>query len=353
MPKTRVAVIKTSPDTVIDDFGRLMRLASYTDSVSAGYETALNIDLSWHHFFPASSATPWQLNGVLNTLIKDGYSCERLYACYGKTSGLSVHKGEVLNRHVSVIERYGIRNIHLDEGEKWVRYEPETPLRILSNVYPDGIYIPERFIDSSIIHLTTLKTDALAAVSGAVHTSFKTLLDEKSNRSYPVYHEALVDALIIAKDVFQGIFAVMDGVFAGEGPGPLSYMPHEKNIILASSDMVALDAVAATLMGFDPLSIPFIRLAHETGLGRGDMNEIEVLGEDISGINFHFSVEQTGMDYRVRRMGKAFASSFLAPFSRLISTLYNDFYWYVHVGEKRIRNAMKGEWGKLFEGYRK
>ena len=353
MNKTRVAVLKTSPETVVGDYGRLMRLVSYTDTIVPGNETALNIDLSWHHFFPGSSATPWQLDGVLNTLIEDGFTSEQLYACCATKSGISTLKGEVLNRYVPVIERYGIRNIHLNKGGKRIRYVPKTPLRAVSKVYPDGIPVPGRFIGSSAVQLTTLKTDALVTVAGAVHTTFKNLLDERSTSAYPEYHEAMVDALTIAKDVYKGVFAVMDGVFAAEGPGPLSYMPHEKNIILASSDMVALDAVAASLMGFDPLSIPFIRLAHESGIGTGDMNEIEVAGDDITGLNFHFALKQAGMDYRIRTMGKALAGSFLAPVSQFMSTAYNDFYWYVHTGEERIKNAMKGDWGKLFEDYRK
>ena len=48
--------------------------------------------------------------------------------------------------------------------------------------------------------------------------------------------------------------------------------------ILASSDQVAIDAVAAKLMGFDPMALKFIRLAHERGLGVGDPRDIEIVG---------------------------------------------------------------------------
>ena len=52
-----------------------------------------------------------------------------------------------------------------------------------------------------------------------------------------------------------------------------------KNVILASADQVAIDAVAAKLMGFDPMSIKYIRLAHEAGLGVGRPEEIEIVGD--------------------------------------------------------------------------
>ena len=82
---------------------------------------------------------------------------------------------------------------------------------------------------------------------------------------------------------------MMDGAFAGDGPGPRAMRWHVKNLLLASADQVAIDAVAARLMGFDPMSIKFIRLAHDAGLGCGDPREIVIAGEDLSGVNWRFS----------------------------------------------------------------
>ena len=73
---------------------------------------------------------------------------------------------------------------------------------------------------------------------------------------------------------------MMDGTTAGNGPGPRIMEPVRKDVLLASADQVAIDAVAAKLMGFDPLSIPYIRLAHEAGLGVGRPDEIEIVGDE-------------------------------------------------------------------------
>ena len=93
--------------------------------------------------------------------------------------------------------------------------------------------------------------------------AFGGLLNERRHWTHPVIHETLVDLLMIQKKIHRGIFAVMDGTFAGDGPGPRCMIPHVKNVILASADQVAIDAVAAKLMGFDPMTIKYIRLAHE------------------------------------------------------------------------------------------
>src|SRR5919201_2779018 len=71
--------------------------------------------------------------------------------------------------------------------------------------------------------------------------------------------------------------------------------PEIKNVILASGDQVAIDAVAAKLMGFDPLSISYIRRAHDAGLGIGDPRDIELVGDpDLAAESWGFTVGDNG-----------------------------------------------------------
>src|SRR5438477_4843751 len=105
--------------------------------------------------------------------------------------------------------------------------------------------------------------------------AFGGLLNTRRHYTHSWIHETLVDLLAIQKEIHSGIFAVMDGTTAGNGPGPRTMYPVVKNVMLTSSDQVAIDAVAAKLMGFDPLSIGYIRRAHDAGLGIGNPREIE------------------------------------------------------------------------------
>jgi hypothetical protein len=136
--------------------------------------------------------------------------------------------------------------------------------------------------------------------------------------------------------------------------------PHIKNYILASADQVALDAVAAKMMGFDPMKLKFIRLAHERGLGCGDMTELDVVGEDISDVNFHFKENQETLASRGQKMiyhgplkplENVLLHSFIAPWSYYASRLYHDAFWYPFVGKPRVRRILQTEWGKLFQQY--
>jgi len=165
---------------------------------------------------------------------------------------------------------------------------------------------------------------------------------------------------MIQQDIHPGIFAVMDGTFAGDGPGPRAMRWHEKDILLASSDQVAIDAISAKLQGFDPLSIPFIRIADEMDLGVGDPKEIEIVGYDIEQEKpWHFVQEDTfasrgqKMIYHgwLKPLEKPLLQSPIAPWSFFASNFYHNVYWYPFVGRKRVEAALKTKWGKLFASY--
>ncbi len=80
-----VAVLRTSPETVLDDYHRLMNLAGYRDGISKEADTALKVNISWHFFYPGSSTTPWQLEGVIRAMKRDGYNPALIHACHNRT----------------------------------------------------------------------------------------------------------------------------------------------------------------------------------------------------------------------------------------------------------------------------
>ena len=69
----KVAVLKTTPDTVLEDYRQLMHLAGYEEALPKDVETILKINVSWQTWYPACSTVPWQLEGVIKTMQDDGY----------------------------------------------------------------------------------------------------------------------------------------------------------------------------------------------------------------------------------------------------------------------------------------
>ena len=298
---------------------------------------------------------------MTSALLEDGYSKDKLYGCHNRTVVVSARRGELANKQKQVVvDKFGLRNIHLyEKGEEWIRYTPKAKMLALDRVYPEGIRIPKRLIGPNVIHLPTMKTHVFTTITGAMKNAFRGLLFEKRHWTHSVIHETLVDLLAIQKQIHPGLFAVMDGTFAGDGPGPRCMAPHVKNYILASGDMVAIYAVAAKMMGFDPLSIKFIRLAHEQGLGCGDVKEIEVVGEDISSVNFHFHVGDTFASHGqkmiywgpLKALEHLLLRTVVALWSYAASYLYHDVYWYNVVGRARVKKALQTDRGKLFASY--
>ena len=368
MSNSKVAVLQTSPQTVLADYHRLMNLAGYQGVVAKDADTALKINISWHFFFPGSSTTPWQLEGVVRAMEGDGYDPDLIHACHNRTVVIDAYLGERENKQLNVVEAHGLRNIHLYEGEEWIHIRDAVgdladDFLCLNDVYPDGFYIPKRFIGENIIHLPTVKTHVFTTTTGAMKNAFGGLLNERRHWTHPVIHETLVDLLMIQKKIHRGVFAVMDGTFAGDGPGPRCMMPHVKNVILASADQVAIDATAAKMMGFDPMEIKYIRLAHELGLGCGDPRDIEIVGDQAAGeANWGFVGPYQKMTFASRMQHKIYwgplkkpmewsLKTVLAPWSYIASVLYHDSFWYPFFGKNKMRAVLDSGWGRLFRNW--
>ena len=370
MNKSTVAVLETSTGTVLRDYHELMNLAGYQQALPKDRETALKINISWHFFFPAASTTPWQLDGVIRALKQDGYDMGRVHGCHNRTVVIDAHLGERENKQVNVTQAHGLRNIHLYENEEWIDVREAVgdladKFICLNKVYPDGFMIPKRFIGENIIHLPTVKTHIFTTMTGAMKNAFGGLLNERRHWTHPVIHETLVDLLMIQKKIHSGVFAVMDGTFAGDGPGPRCMIPHIKNVLLASSDQVAIDAVAAKLMGFDPLSdVKFIRLAHERGLGCGEVRDLNIVGRpDLLEKPWGFVGPFKKMTFASRMQHRIYWGSlrrpllwslktFLAPWSYIASVLYHDSFWYP-THQEIVHKILHSDWGRLFHNWDK
>ena len=208
------------------------------------------------------------------------------------------------------------------------------------------------------MHLPTVKTHGHTVMTGAIKNSFGGLITKRRHHCHKMIHEVLVDLLQIQKEIHTGIFAAMDGTVCGDGEGPRTMVPRIKNYILASSDQVAIDAISAKLMGFDPLKIPFIKLSHDRGLGCGDVDQIDIAGEDISKVNFHFKTGKSPViffDQLFRNRAKSVEHAlFHSPLFRLCvlgSEFYHDRLWYNTVGKMRVSRFMDTGWGNLFKRY--
>jgi len=385
--KSQVFIVKTSPKTVLDDYKNLMHLTNYEKFYNKDENIIIKLNLSWSKFFPACSSPPWQVEGVLKTMVEDGYNPKKIFSAENRTVVTNIEKGLKGNKWGLIFDKYGVWFVPLTRipfvpyeslRSKFLTLKNKSLHALDSKIFPEGFLIPKFYVGKSIIHLPTMKTHghtgaiggALKQTSGemkqggitcAMKNAFGGLLTKRRHFSHQYMSEVLVDLLIIQKQIHPNILAVVDGTVCGDGAGPRTMIPRIKNMILAGYDQVAVDTIVAKMMGFEPLELPAIRMAHEEGLGCGDFKQIEIIGEDISKLNWNFKVKRSIViwgDQMVRKgplqfLYPLFKSElfFLGP--TYASMIFHDMLWYPTIGKRRVRKFLQSEWGKTFLNYPK
>src|SRR5438093_10356557 len=132
MNKSKGEILKTTPETVVEDYVRLMEMAGMEDYLDKSSATILKDNISWHFPFPAANTTPWQLEGTILALQKHGY--KDLVCVQNKTVVTNAFKGEDLNKYVPIFNKYNITVLFnfKDEDMKWIQYEPKAKMNVLN-----------------------------------------------------------------------------------------------------------------------------------------------------------------------------------------------------------------------------
>lgn len=362
MAKAKVAILRTKPETIIEDYIRVCELADIKGALDTSTKTILKDNITWHNVMPGVNTTPWQLEGTIKSLKQAGL--DDLVAVHNHTVVTVPERGEKQLKFEPIYQKYGIPVLFnfREDHMKWVEFKPKFRTLALHKIFPEGIKIPDYFMGKNIVQLPTMKTHSYTTYTGALKNAFGGLLNYKRHYTHTWIHETLVDLLAIGREIHSGMFATMDGTTAGSGPGPRTVIPHDKNIILASADQVAIDSVAATMMGFDWSKLPCIALAHEHGLGIGDPREIEVVGDvEASKENYHFEVGvnfATGVgrilwhDTPLKVLQPLFFHTPLVHIFIFASEMYHDKVWYQLNGTKVVNRWMaESPWGQLFAQY--
>ena len=141
-----------------------------------------------------------------------------------------------------------------------------------------------------------MKTHQLASVTlgmknligtfpGTVYQSVRGHMHDLASRVEPTAASAVVVDLVRANKL--GL-VVIDGSMAMEGNGPFMGKVFPMEVIVAGTNPVAADMVAASVMGFETAEIPTFRWANKAGLRPATLDEIEVRGEPIDHVRRPF-----------------------------------------------------------------
>ncbi|MDO5435430.1 MAG: DUF362 domain-containing protein [Clostridia bacterium] len=221
----------------------------------------------------AVTTHPAVFGAVAASLRKAGYSCLQ----YGDSPGnpaTSPDKAADLSGIREQAERYGIEKADFDGGSI-VRF-------------PEGKTAKSFYLCSGVqqadalISICKMKTHALERITGAVKNLYGCICGVNKAAGHALYPsgEKFADMLADLHLCVRPRLHIMDGIIAMEGNGPSSGTPVRMNVLLFSSDPVALDTVFCRLIDLDPASVPTCPAGARAGIGTMNTDEIRIVTPD-------------------------------------------------------------------------
>lgn len=159
------------------------------------------------------------------------------------------------------------------------------------------VHIAREILEADVvIGVSKAKSHMQAVYTGAIKNFFGALpqKDRKIAHSLPdlrSFSESLVDIFSACRHHL----GIMDAVVGMEGRGPADGPPRHLGLILGSTDFVALDTVTTYCIGYDHLDIPYLDIAAEAGLGKDDLERIEINGPPIADVKKNFVPAPTAL----------------------------------------------------------
>ena len=189
------------------------------------------------------------------------------------------------------LREVGYEVVDLKTRPKVVRKIPEG--RVLKEVTTFDLVEEAK----AIVSVPVMKTHDQTEITVSLK-NLKGLIDDKDKRR--LHQEGVLHGVLDLQEAFRTAFAVVDGTFCQEGLGPIHGHTVEMGLILAGSDLVAVDAMAGRIMGFPPEEVLITQYGAERGLGISVLDRIEIKGEPWEKVKRRFmrSAEDKRVDVR-------------------------------------------------------
>jgi len=188
-------------------------------------------------------------------------------------------EGFSVSGYQQMCQRARVRLVNLQEGGFIAK---KGNGRLVNPVYISRIALEA----DVIVNLPRLKTHSLTIFTGGIKNMYG-VIPVSLRREYHGTFAHPDDFNLMLTDVFAAAkphLTIMDGIIGMEGEGPANGNLRQTNVILTSRDAVALDAVAVSIIGLNPIDIDAIRYCDERELGVGRMEVIKVVGESLESV---------------------------------------------------------------------
>jgi hypothetical protein len=334
-----VALVEARPETIIEDYARVLELAGLAELVGGGPVTLVP-QARPGGWFPGAGSPPWQLDGVLSWL---GQRQDPMAAEVGggpvavvlptaPAGGPAPAKGWAWE---DVMARHGAEpaSDHFRHPRSF-RAEPALPA--LTETLPGSLSLAAGLRDRVALLLPVPAWDVFRPVTGSMALLRDLLAPKVSLGDSQSKAEVLADVIRFAGQALPGLGVVMDAVLWQVGHKDPTGPPVARNILLAGRDPVAVDAVATRLTGRDPEREVWFRFCRDQGLGAVREGDIRLTGRtDLLELDFGIQDRYPSL---LARGWNRFPLSGLFRRKFISSTL--------------LKKHSRTPWGGLFEDYR-
>jgi len=335
-----VSLVEARPETIAEDYARLLNLASLEHIRDGAKGVTLAAQAHVGGWFPGTGTPPWQLAGVLDWLSASNRGTSRASVVAVDPASGTCKSGD-----------WGWANVMATGGatmvdERFWARRPWSPAvhrpalgAALSSGKTAGLEVPAGLDSGPLVLLPVPSLSPSWPVAGSVRLLIAMILGRLSRpRSLPV-EEILAEALSQCREVLEGrggipLASVMDGVIWDIGSGHRGRGPVTRNILLAGQDPVAVDTVATMLAGNDPARVPWLRLCGEQELGAARAEDIRLVGQ----------VELAERPFGHPEVPNWSGGPRLGGLS--------DLSWRIMRRPTILRRHRETPWGRLFEDYR-
>lgn len=195
------------------------------------------------------------------------------------------------------LRRAGLKPVGDELGFLLADFDAGRPISHKDALLVKKLVIANGVLNSDgLISLPKLKTHGLMRFTGAVKNQFGCVPGVLKAQ----YHVKLPDPydfatmLVDINTLIKPRLFIMDGIIAMEGNGPRSGNPKQLNVLLLSTDPVALDSTACRIINLNSEFVPTCKLGEKAALGTYHTENIEIVGEQVEPfIDKNFKVNRT------------------------------------------------------------
>ncbi len=266
---SRVAVVRG--ERALEPVYKAMTLIDYPEPLEP-YDTVLiKVNLITSHTYETGITTdPMVVEAVINKVQELDKRALVVETEGGITSpDTAIHETGMME----VIERLGAEYVNMRKLEDKVELTVDDPHKVkkfkvarIATKYP-------------IITVPSMKTLHHTGITMGLKNMFGVLT---TRRKFTMHRHGMNNVIYDIVKTLPPALSVIDGFYGKSGKGPWDGTPVKMDTIIASTDAVAADAVAARCIGIDPWTVEHLKWLHEAGIG--EIDDVEIVGDGIEAV---------------------------------------------------------------------